>query len=132
MGVWAGVYVCVWGGVGVWAGVCGEVWVCGQVCMCVCGEVWVCGQVCVHMCMYVEREHVDWCLCTISRGCAFVYCIPSKHARSNMEAFWLRPVTASYGPYGQPAGTLGQMVYARSNFLHQIRPGAYCAKPAWI
>ena len=30
MGVWAGVYVCVWGGVGVWAGVCAHVYVRGE------------------------------------------------------------------------------------------------------
>ena len=39
-----------------------------------------------------------------------VHYIPSTHARSDPEAFWLRPVmaiTASYGHYGQRAARIG-------------------------
>ena len=44
--------------------------------------------------------------------------IPSKHARSNPEAFWLWPVmaiTASMQP------ELGRIVYARSDFSHPFQ-----------
>ena len=41
--------------------------------------------------------------------------MPSKHARSDPEAFWLRPVMASVQP------ELGRIVYAGSDFLHPFQ-----------
>ena len=54
-----------------------------------------------------------------SVSCAFILmlvCVqhPSKHARSNLEAFWLRPVMASMQPES------GHIIYAGSDFLHPV------------
>ena len=63
-------------------------------------------------------------------------CRTSKHAGSDPEVFWLRPVmavTASAPPES------ARILYARSDFPHpfQLRffrrkPGSYCAKPTMI
>ena len=74
----------------------------------------------------------------VSRSCRFrSQKQSSKHAGSDPEAFWLRPVmaiTASVQP------ELGRIVHAGSDFPHpfqsvpvlQRRHGPYCAKPARI
>ena len=50
-----------------------------------------------------------------SLGLIYYIYIPSKHAGSYLEAFWLQPVTASVQPQ------LAWMVYARFDFLHPFQ-----------
>ena len=58
-----------------------------------------------------------------------VYSTPSKHAGSDPEAFWLRPVTTITASV-QPEW--GRIVHAGCDSVpfFQRRPGLYCAKPA--
>ena len=54
--------------------------------------------------------------------------LPSKHARSDPEAFWLRPVMAITARV-QPES--GQIVYAGSDFPHPLQL-RFFPKKAWI
>ena len=48
-------------------------------------------------------------------------CMPSKHAGSESEAFWLQPVRAITASVQPELGWIVDILYARSDFLHLIQ-----------